>query len=157
VYARDILDVGPRGFGAMASALAAGMLVGALAMTALGEVRRPGLVMLVARAVWFATMAGFAVSETLPLSLAYLITMGASGAISGNLLLTQFQRHAEEHMRGRVMSIHRVAESLEPLGAVVGGGLASMFGAEAALLVCAAAGVLALGGLVAASPALRRG
>lgn len=157
VNARDILDVGPRGFGLMASALAAGMLVGALAMSVFGEVRRPGLVVLVARAAWFAAMAAFAVSKVLPLSLACLVTMGASGAISGNLLLTQFQRYAEERMRGRVMSIHRVAESLEPLGAVVGGGLASLFGAEAALLVCSAAGVIALGALVAGSPALRRG
>lgn len=157
VYARDVLEVGPLGFGVMASALAAGMLAGALGMAVLGEVRRPGLVLLVARAAWFGAMVGFALSEVFALSLAFLVTMGAAGAISGNLVLTQFQRYAEDRMRGRVMSIQRIADSLEPLGAVVGGGLASLAGPEAALLLCAAAGALALGGIALGSPALRRG
>lgn len=157
VYARDVLEVGPLGFGVMASALAAGMLAGALGMAVLGEVRRPGLVLLVARGAWFGAMAGFALSEVFALSLAFLVTMGAAGAISGNLVLTQFQRYAEDRMRGRVMSIQRIADSLEPLGAVVGGGLASLAGPEAALLLAAAAGALALGGIALGSPALRRG
>lgn len=157
VYARDVLEVGPRGYGVMASALAAGMLAGALAMAALGEMRRPGLVMLAARAAWFAAMAAFALSEVFALSLALLVTMGAAGAISGNLVLTQFQRYAEDRMRGRVMSIQRIADSLEPLGAVVGGALASLVGPESSLLLAAGAGALALGAIALASPSLRRG
>lgn len=157
VYARDILQVGPAGYGLMASALAAGMLLGALGMGTLADVRRPGLVMLVARTGWFAAMAGFAVSQVFTLSLAFLVAMGASGAVAGNLVLTQFQRHAEDQMRGRVMSIHRMVESFEPLGAVVGGAFAALAGPEAALLLCAAAGALALVALTLASPALRRG
>ena len=157
VYARDILEVGPGGFGLMASALAAGMLAGALAMAAMGEVRRPGLVMLLARAAWFVAMAAFALSELFALSLALLVAMGASGAIAGNLVLSQFQRYAEDRMRGRVMSINRIADSLDPVGAVVGGALAALLGAEEALLLCAALGALALGAITIASPSLRRG
>jgi MFS family permease len=157
LYARDVLAVGPRGFGAMSAALAAGMLAGALVMAALGEVRRPGLVMLLARAAWFGAMAAFAISEVFALSLGLLVLMGAAGAVAGNFILTEFQRYAEDRMRGRVMSIHRIAESLEPLGAVVGGALASMLGAEQALLLCATFGALALGGIAVGSPSLRRG
>ena len=157
LYARDVLEVGPRGFGVMAAALAAGMLAGALVMAALGEVGRPHRVMLVARAAWFLAMAAFAVSEGFALSLTLLVAMGASGAISGNLLVTQFQRHAEDRMRGRVMSIQRIADSLEPVGAVVGGALASLLGPEPALLLCAALGALALGAITLGSPSLRRG
>ena len=157
VYARDVLEVGPGGFGLMASALAAGMLTGALAMAAAGEVRRPGLVMLVARAAWFVAMVAFALSEIFALSLALLVAMGASGAIAGNLVLSQFQRYAEDRMRGRVMSINRIADSLDPVGSVVGGALASVLGAEPALLLCAATGALALGAITFSSPSLRRG
>ena len=74
-----------------------------------------------------------------------------------NLILTQFQVHAEDRMRGRVMSIQRIAESLDPVGAVVGGALASMVGGEAALLLCAAAGALALVGVAVAWPEVRQG
>lgn len=157
VYARDVLEVGPGGFGVMAAALATGMLGGAFAMAAVGDVGRPGLVILGARVIWFAAMAGFAVSGVFPLSVALLVVMGVAGAVTNNLILTQFQVHAEDRMRGRVMSIQRIAESLDPLGAVVGGALASMVGGEAALLLCAAAGVVGLGGIMVAWPEVHRG
>ncbi|MSP21890.1 MAG: MFS transporter [Dehalococcoidia bacterium] len=156
-YARDVLEVGPRGFGLMTAALAAGMLTGALGMAALGDVRRPGVMRLLSRAVWFAAMAAFAVSQAFVLSLALLAVMGASGAVAGNLVITQFQRYAEDRVRVRVMSVHRMAESFDPLSAVVGGALASLFGAEAALLLCAGGGAFALAVIALASPSLRRG
>jgi MFS family permease len=95
VYARDVLEVGARGYGVMAAAVAGGMMLGAVAMTLVGEVRRPALVIVAARLVWFVAMAGFALSGSLVPSLALLVLMGASGAVSGNLILTQFQVHAE--------------------------------------------------------------
>ncbi len=155
LYARDVLTVGPRGFGVMAAALAAGMLGGAFAMAGAGDVARPGLAILVARVVWFVAMAAFAVSGVFALSVAMLAVMGAAGAVSNNLIQTQFQVHAPDRMRGRVMSIQRIAESLDPLGAVVGGALASTVGAEVALLVCAAIGVLGVGAIAIAWPGLR--
>jgi hypothetical protein len=43
-------------------------------------------------------------------------------------------------MRGLVMSSQRIAESLDPLGAVLGGGLAAVLGSAPALLACAGLG-----------------
>ena len=152
VYARDVLEVGPAGFGALSAALAGGMLVGALWMAAIGEVRHPGPVVVVARVAWFLAMAGFALSGSFLASLALLVAMGIAGAISSNLLLTQFQAHADDRMRGRVMSVHRIADSLEPVGAVLGGALAVTIGAKPTLLLCAALGIAALVGLVSLAP-----
>lgn len=157
LYARDVLEVGPRGFGLMAAALAAGLLGGALAMAGVSRVRTPRLVILGARALWFVAMAAFAVSEVFAVSLGLLFAMGAAGAVSDNLILTQFQVHAEDRMRGRVMSIQRIAESLDPVGAVLGGALATIVGGPTALLACAAAGGLALAGVILVWPEVRRG
>ncbi len=147
VYARDVLGAGPRGFGLMSAALGLGLLGGAFAMAGVGHVARPSVAIVVSRAAWFASMAAFAVSRSFVLSLVLLVAMGAAGAVSGNLLLSEFQAHAEDRMHGRVMSIQRIADSLEPVGAVVGGALASTLGPEPALLACAALGMLVLAGI----------
>ncbi len=102
-------------------------------------------------------MAAFALSASFLLSLALLAAMGFAGAISNNLLLTQFQVNADDRMRGRVMSIHRIADSLDPLGAVLGGALATGIGGEWALLLCAALGLVALLAMLPRALALRAG
>ena len=101
-------------------------------------------------------MAGFAVSDIYGLSVALLFIMGAGGAIANNLLVTQFQTHAEDRMRGRVMSILRITDSFEPLGFVVGGALATLFGNQEALLISAVAGASMLALTFARSTSIRR-
>ncbi len=152
LYGRDVLEVGAAGFGAMAAALGGGMMVGALLLAARGDIRRQGNAILYSRMAWFVAMAAFALSEWFALSLALLVAMGATGAVSTNLVLTRFQLSAEERMRGRVMSVARIADSFDPLGAVLGGALASMLRPEVALLACAAAGLAALGAIRLVSP-----
>jgi hypothetical protein len=97
-------------------------------------------------------MAAFALSNWFALSMALLVAMGAAGAISTNLVLTSFQIHADDRIRGRVMSIARIADSFDPLGAVLGGALAVVMGPDAALLACAAAGLAALMAIRVVSP-----
>ncbi len=155
LYARDVLEVGPSGFGALSAALAAGMFLGALLLAAVGEVARPGAVIVGTRATWFLAMAAFALSESFALSMALLLLMGLVGAVSTNLTLTQFQVHADDRMRGRVMSVQRIADSLDPLGAVVGGALAAAWTGEAALLGCAVVGLAVLAGLARTAMTLR--
>ncbi len=144
VYARDELAVGAGGFGVLAASIAAGMMAGALLITAIGEVRRRGWTILGTRTLWFGAMAGFALSNDYGLSIALLFVMGASGAVAQNLVQTWFLARADDRMRGRVMSIVRITDSFEPLGFVVGGALASSLGNQTALLVSAALGTAVL-------------
>ncbi|MCC6238566.1 MAG: MFS transporter [Dehalococcoidia bacterium] len=155
LYARDVLEVGAAGFGGLLAAFAGGMLLGALGLASLRELPRPGPTIAAARAAWFLAMAAFALSTSFLVSLALLVTMGFAGAVSNNLLLTQFQAQADDQMRGRVMSIHRIADSLEPGGAVLGGALAAMIGGERTLLLCAALGLVALLAMLPRALALR--
>ena len=157
VYARDELAVGAGGFGVLAASLAAGMMCGALLMAAIGEVARRGRTILLARALWFGAMAGFAVSDHYLLSIALLFVMGAGGAVANNLVQTWVLTLADDRMRGRVTSIFRITDSFEPLGFVVGGALASGIGNQTALLVCAAAGAAVVVGAFACSASIREG
>jgi MFS family permease len=152
LYGRDVLEVGAAGYGAMAAALGGGMMLGALLLAGRGDIRRQGRAILYSRIAWFVAMAAFALSDWFALSIALLVAMGAAGAISTNLVLTRFQLSADDRMRGRVMSVARIADSFDPLGAVLGGALASVLAPEVALLGCAAAGLAALMVIRADSP-----
>ena len=144
LYGRDVLEVGAAGYGAMAAALGGGMMAGALLLASRGDVGRPGRAILWSRVMWFVAMAAFALSDWFAVSIALLFAMGAAGAISTNLVLTRFQLSADDRMRGRVMSVARIADSFDPLGAVLGGALASVLAPDIALLACAAAGLAAM-------------
>lgn len=152
LYGRDVLDVGAAGYGAMAAALGGGMMAGALVLASQGDVGRPGRAILWTRVAWFVAMAAFALSDWFLLSMLLLFAMGAAGAISTNLVLTRFQIAADDRMRGRVMSVARIADSFDPLGAVLGGALATVMAPDAALVACAVAGVAALALIRAVSP-----
>ena len=128
------------------------MMLGALALAARGDVRRQGRAILYSRIAWFLAMAAFALSEWFALSLALLVAMGAAGAVLTNLVLTRFQVSADDRMRGRVMSVARIADSFDPLGAVLGGALASVMAPDVALLLCVAVGMAALAAIRVVSP-----
>lgn len=146
VYARDVLGVGARGFGIMSAALAAGMLAGALVLAMAGNLPRKGLTVLACNLIWGGGMVAFAFSDSYPLTVALLVMMGASLSIGGNLLRTMLQTHAGDEMRGRVMSVARITENSDPMGAVLGGAVAVAISNEFALVAGAAvsASVVAL-------------
>jgi len=152
LYGRDVLEVGAAGYGAMAAAIGGGMMAGALMLAGRGDIGRPGRAILYSRIAWFVAMAAFALSDWFVVSLALLVAMGAAGAISTNLVLTRFQLAADQRMRGRVMSVARIADSFDPLGAVLGGALASVLAPDVALLACVAAGLAALAAIRLISP-----
>jgi hypothetical protein len=155
VYARDELQIGATGFGVLSAAIAAGMAAGAISMAAIKRMPQNGWTILAAHLLVYGSMAGFAVSRVFALSAALLFAMGLGIAIASNLVTTALQGKVAEHVRGRVMGLFRITESFEPLGAVVGGALAVLFGNSLALLIGGAAGTAAVLLLFARSRALR--
>ena len=156
VYAEDVLDVGPRGFGVMGGVFGAGLLVGALLVSYFGIYRRRMMVILVTATVWDAGMVSFGFSRSYPLSLAILFTMGLAGIPWVNAVLTLFQTAAVEKMRGRVMAIYVIAMDMFPLGWLYGGAVAAWLGNEEALIISAIGGTPLVLLAMAFSPKLRR-
>lgn len=156
VYAEEVLDVGPSGFGLMGAAVGAGLLCSALIVSLFGTHHRGGLVMLFAGMFWDAGMVGFAFSRIFPLSLAFLFLMGLAGIIWVNAVLRMFQDAASEEMRGRVMSLYVLSMDMFPLGWLWGGALAAWVGNENALVISALCGTPIMALALAMSPHLRR-
>jgi MFS family permease len=105
IYARDILHVGPMGFGFLRSAPAAGAFVMAFFLTHWPIKGRVGGKMFAAVAVFGIATIVFGLSTFYPLSLMALFVLGASDMVSVNIRGSLIQLATPDYMRGRVSAV----------------------------------------------------
>jgi len=157
VFARDVLDRGAAGYGALTAAVGTGAMLGALAI-ALNSARitQKGRLMAVGGASFGLLILVFTLSRSFALSLALLALAGCAMIVNNALTNTMLQTLVPDHLRGRVMGFYSfVFVGLSPLGAFQAGAFAERFGAPFAVgaggLICA----LAVGIAVWRVPELR--
>jgi len=142
VFAKDILHVGPEGFGALRAAPAAGAMVMAAYLAFHPIRRRAGLRMFLAVAAFGMMTLVFGFSRSFLLSLAALAVLGAADMISVFIRQSLVQIVTPDAMRGRVSAVSTlfigasnelgefesgvVARFLGPVGAVIFGGVGSL-------------------------------
>lgn len=133
VFAKDILNSGPRELGWMMSMTGAGAILGALLIAFLGDLQRKGLLQMGLAFILGSALVLFSLSRYLPLSLLFLlgVGMGNTGfnAINNTLLLSL----AEPRFRGRVMAISVMSHSLRSIGALPMGAVAEVWGVPLAV------------------------
>jgi MFS family permease len=157
IYAEEILQVGPRGYGLLTSSQALGAFLTSVVLVALPPVRRTGRALLFAVAAFGISTIVFGLSRSFPLSLlAYGLT-GAADQVSVVMRQTTIQLATPDELRGRVSSVSQVfIGASNQLGAVESGFVAALTSATFAV-VSGGAGCLAVVGLIAAKmPELRR-
>jgi MFS family permease len=140
VYAQDVLEIGPTGFGLMGGVFGAGTLIGAVYVSLWGIHRRHSYVMFIMGIFWDLGMVVFGYSRSVPLSLGALLVMGLISMPWVTAVLTMFQQAATDKMRGRVMSLYVIAIGVFPLGWLFGGAVAEWLGNEEALVISALLG-----------------
>lgn len=129
VFAKEVLDAGPHGFGMLRAAPAAGALVMALWLTLFPIRKHLGKILLWCVAGFGLTMIAFALSEHFWLSLGLLAISGAFDSVSviirGLLIHTQ----TPENMKGRVAAINSIfVGSSNEIGAFESGVAARFLG-----------------------------
>jgi len=137
VYARDVLDVGPGGLGALRSSVALGAVVTALLLATVSERRLPhaGRAMFAGVAVFGAAVLVFGLSTSFALSLVALAVMGAADMISVYVRSTIIQLGTPEDMRGRVSAVYMLfVGASNELGDFRAGAVAAWLGALPAVL-----------------------
>jgi MFS family permease len=130
IFADRILHVGARGLGLLMGASGVGAVAGALTLAARTGVR--GLERLAALAAggFGASLIVFAVSRRLWFSLVILVPVGFSLMLQTACSNTLIQTMVPDRLRGRVMSLYSMMfMGMAPLGALLGGALASRVGA----------------------------
>ena len=133
VMARDVLIVGAEGFGFLMAAAGLGSLSAALAI-AFGL--RPTRRLMLGGALAFGLFeAVFALSRSFPFSMLLMYGMGFGVIAIAATANTTIQLTVPDHLRGRVMSVYvTVFAGSTPIGALIAGTIASVWGAPAALL-----------------------
>jgi MFS family permease len=149
LLARFSFDGGAATYTALAVAMGAGSVAGALAAGARGRVG-PGL--LVAAAFGFGSVALLAaLAPSLPLELAALVPLGAASVTFAAGVNSSLQLAADPPMRGRVMALYSIVFlGSTPIGGPVAGWLSETIDPRAALVLTGAAGLAAAIGARAA-------
>jgi MFS family permease len=136
IFARDILHTGPWGLGMLRSAPAAGALVMSLILARHPLNRRVGRIMFGAVIIFGMATIVFAVSTSLALSIAALMTLGAADVFSVVIRMTLVQLSTPDEMRGRVSAVNALfIGTSNQLGEFESGVTAAIFGLIPAVLI----------------------
>ena len=157
IFARDILHVGPEGFGLLRASFGVGALLMAVYLSRFPIVRRGGVWMLGAVALFGVCTLIFGLSKVVWISAAALFVGGAADMVSVNIRQTLIQLSTPDHMRGRVSSVSMLfIGASNELGEAYSGVMVRLLGPIGAA-VFGGFGALAATGLWAAMfPALRK-
>ncbi|MBQ0819969.1 MFS transporter [Microvirga sp. HBU67558] len=157
IFATDILQVGPSGFGMLRAAIAAGALTAALMSIRLMPKASAGLALHLIIAGFGMCMVAFGLSTNFYLSLLALFLAGICDGFSMVIRHAILRLASPEHMRGRIAAVRMVfVSSSNELGAMQMGLSASLLGPTRAVV---AGGLLTLGVVAAVAwrtPMLRR-
>ncbi|MEO6637275.1 MAG: MFS transporter, partial [Ginsengibacter sp.] len=129
IYARDILKVGPQGFGFLNGAADLGSIIIVIILTLFPMKRNHGRKMLISVAGFGVCIIIFGISRLFFLSFAALLISGMLDGISVVVRGTITQLKTPDHMRGRVISVSSMfVNSSNELGQFESGVTAKLFG-----------------------------
>jgi MFS family permease len=135
VFAKDVLQVGPRGFGILSASFQVGTLLMALVLVALPPIQRAGRALLWSVAAYSLATIGFGLSKTFALSVAALGGVGMADQVSMVTRSTLIQLSTPDELRGRVNSVNFIfIGASNHLGAVEAGVVAALTSASFAVV-----------------------
>jgi MFS family permease len=156
IYAEEILQVGPRGYGLLSSSLELGTFLMAALLLVLRPIQRPGRALLLAVGAFGLATIVFGLSRSFPLSIAAFVVAGMADQVSMVTRSTLIQLSTPDELRGRVSSVNLVfIGASNQLGAVESGFVAGLFGATFSVVSGGVACLAVLGWIAVKMPALR--
>jgi MFS family permease len=134
IFARDVLEVGPAGYGLLLAAPGAGAIIGAFGLGAVRTLRRTDRVMLGGLMCFCVLVILFTLTRTFALALIWMLGAGVSSTVFIACGSTLLQLHSPRSLRGRVMSLATVANiGMSQMGGLLTSATATLVGAPAAV------------------------
>jgi MFS family permease len=136
IFASDVFGLGATGFGVLYGGRSVGAIAGLFTLLLAGNVRRKGVLSVVAALSFAASLALLGLSGSFWMAVIAVGALGFTDAVGVSVRRTVVQLLAPDDMRGRANSVIGVfAQSTNALGAVVAGAVAALVGAPKAVLV----------------------
>jgi predicted MFS family arabinose efflux permease len=128
IFAKQVFHQGKETYAMFLSLTGLGSIVGALAVAGMGNIRNKGRVALTMLICLGASITGFALSTSIPLTCVMLFLMGGSMIAVFAAVSSLVQLIVSNEMRGRVMSVYNFAfRGGMPMGNLLTGWLVPMF------------------------------
>jgi len=157
IYAKDILMVGPVGYGALRAAPYVGAFVMAWVLAHRPPLQRAGRALLLSVAGFGALTIVFGLSTSFPLSLAVLLLAGALDNVSVVVRHVLVQLRTPNELRGRVSAVNTVfIDSSNELGGFESGLVAKLFSPVVSVVSGGIGTILVVAGIALAWPEIRR-
>lgn len=155
VFAKDVLNLGPGGFGLLMAAPGLGAVIGTLTIASAGDIRRKGLLLFGSLIALGVALVLFSQSRSFPLSLGLLVLVGMFQMCYMTTNQTVLQITTPDELRGRVMGIYMLNQGLLPFGSLFAGILADLWGAPLAVTAMGAVVLLLAGAAFLRLPSMR--
>jgi MFS family permease len=157
IYATEILQVGPRGYGILSGSLEAGALLTSLTLVALPPVHRAGRALLIAVGVYGVATIAFGLSRWFPLSVLLYMLVGVADQVSVVMRTTAIQLTTPDALRGRVSSVNFIfIGASNQLGAAESGFVAALTSPTFSVVSGGIGSLVVLAIIAVALPELRR-
>jgi predicted MFS family arabinose efflux permease len=138
-FARHVLHEGAGKYGLLVAAYGAGAITGAVVTVVRGDVLRRSSLTVVGFAIFVLAELTFGLAPVYALALAGMFGIGLAQSLAMVSCQTAVQVNVDEHYRGRVLSVYVMSFFAgTPIGALVGGIVASWVGLRATIVGSAA-------------------
>ncbi|MCX6022327.1 MAG: MFS transporter [Chloroflexi bacterium] len=156
VFATEVLHGGPETYGLLASGVGWGSLIGLLVLAYLGDVKRKGLVFVIAQLCYAGTVLAFSRTENIYLSMLCLVVTGVVFSVMQVMANTMFQLASSNEMRGRVMALYSMNNGFQPVGSLPMGFAAERWGIANTMSGFMLTAIAAMTAVTVLFPELRR-
>jgi len=125
VFAKDVLGSGVKGYSYIMASFSCGLLLGAVVLSIVGDIRRKGRAILMFLGIVGITYGCFALSSSLWIAVGTCFVFGAFLNMNGITVVSVFQANVPAEKLGRVFGVlGALSSALRPLSILVAGGVA---------------------------------
>ena len=155
VFARDVLEIGPGLMGILMAADGFGSMIGAVYLAS-RDPRDQGKIFVLGTTVAMGLVLGFSFSTVFGFSLLILFLEGLVIAGFGTMQSAITLTVTPVAMRGRAMGVVMMAIGASPIGILITGAVAEVWGAPVAIAINSTVALIAMVAVILGVPALRR-
>ena len=136
ILTADVFHTGASGLGLLYGAPSLGAIVGSMALLMMGDVRRKGILVVLAALIFAGSLALLGIAQWFWMAVGATLILGFADSVSVAIRRTVVQIMAPDGMLGRASSLITVfAQATNGLGAILAGVAAHYVGAPNALLL----------------------
>jgi MFS family permease len=135
VFATDVLHAGPSTFGLLLAAPGAGAVIAGLSIASLGRLRRRLHFVAMSVYAFSLFLVLFSFCRSLPLSMLFLVLVGASNIAFRSVANSVVQMETPPHLLGRMLSLFFMDKGMWSFGTLFIGGVAQVVGTPNAIAI----------------------